>query len=61
MVKLVRTRQADYELGKNVVEWEDLMSDDYTKWEPAVLKALEDSGAAKDPEKELKPEDVEDL
>jgi hypothetical protein len=46
MVKLIRTRQGDYELGKNVIEWENLMSEDATKWEGDVKKTLRDWSAS---------------
>ncbi|KAF8542182.1 pseudouridine synthase [Trichophaea hybrida] len=37
MVKLVRTRQSDYEVGKeNVMEWEDLMEKPEEFWGPKV-------------------------
>jgi tRNA pseudouridine55 synthase len=40
MSSLVRSRQADYALGKNVLESSDL--DDPAKWEPQLQKQLED-------------------
>lgn len=40
MVKLVRTRQADFQLGENVIEWEDLNSPDAAIWEGKVVKTL---------------------
>ena len=49
MVKLVRTQQAQFELGKNVIEWDDMKAEDTARWEAQVQKALgaggeEDSG-----------------
>lgn len=40
MVKLVRTSQGDFELGKNVIEWEDLMNEDISVWEENVVNTL---------------------
>lgn len=41
MSELVRTRQADFELGKNVLEYEDLRKGEDI-WAPKVEKMLED-------------------
>lgn len=40
MVALKRTRQGDYELGKNVIEWSDFV-DGSGAWEEKVQKELE--------------------
>lgn len=40
MVKLVRSQQGQFELGKNVMEWEDLMSQDASVWESKVEDTL---------------------
>lgn len=40
MVKLVRSQQGQFELGKNVMEWEDLMSQDAGIWENRVEDTL---------------------
>lgn len=40
MVKLVRTQQGQFELGKNVIEWEDIMSQDASAWEGKVEDIL---------------------
>lgn len=40
MVELVRTRQAGWELGKNVFEWEELMESDEEVWGPKVEGTL---------------------
>lgn len=40
MVKLVRSQQGQFELGKNVMEWEDLMSQDAGIWENKVEDTL---------------------
>ncbi|KAG0638666.1 pseudouridine synthase [Tuber brumale] len=48
MVQLTRTQQAQFELGKNVIPWEDMMSEDTTKWESqleAALRETSDEGA----------------
>jgi tRNA pseudouridine55 synthase len=41
MSSLVRSRQADYELGKNVLEYSDLEAGP-GNWEPTIRKQLED-------------------
>lgn len=40
MVKLVRTQQGQFELGKNVIEWEDIMGQDGSVWEGRVEDIL---------------------
>ncbi|KAL7270053.1 pseudouridine synthase pus4 [Rhizina undulata] len=40
MVKLVRTRQGQFEIGKNVLEWTDLTSADKAAWEGQVESTL---------------------
>lgn len=40
MVKLVRTQQGQFELGKNVIEWEDIMGQDASVWEGRVEDIL---------------------
>lgn len=40
MVKLVRSQQGQFELGRNVMEWEDLMSQDTSIWENRVEDTL---------------------
>jgi tRNA pseudouridine55 synthase len=52
MVKLVRTRQSDYEVGKeNVLEWEDLMENPEEIWgskvEGLLRKWAEEKSQAK--------------
>jgi tRNA pseudouridine55 synthase len=41
MSSLIRTRQGDYELGKNVLEYSDLEAGAET-WEPKIQKYLEE-------------------
>jgi len=41
MSSLIRSRQGDYELGKNVLEWSDLEAGPET-WEPKIRKELEE-------------------
>lgn len=55
MSSLIRSRQGDYELGKNVLEWSELQ-DGPEVWEPKVRKYLEDYMAKEGWE----PEEVED-
>jgi len=50
MVQLTRTQQGQFELGKNVIPWEDITSEDTTKWESqleAALKETSEEGAFK--------------
>ncbi|KAK6359678.1 hypothetical protein TWF696_000821 [Orbilia brochopaga] len=42
LVALKRSRQGDYRLGENVIEWEKFENDS-TEWEEPVRKALEES------------------
>jgi len=43
MVQLTRTQQGQFELGKNVIPWEDITSEDTTKWEPQLEAALKET------------------
>ncbi|KAF2681440.1 pseudouridine synthase, partial [Lentithecium fluviatile CBS 122367] len=55
MSSLVRSRQGDYELGKNVLEYTDLEAGQET-WEPKLQKLLEDFME----QEGWKPEEVDD-
>jgi len=43
MVQLTRTQQGQFELGKNVIPWEDITSEDTTKWESQLEAALKET------------------
>jgi hypothetical protein len=59
LVKLIRTQQGKFELGKNVVEWDDLNAEDTTRWEAQVLGALgAEIEGGKDSAEEIQPEDL---
>ncbi len=57
MSSLVRTRQGDFELGENVLEYDDLAKDE-DEWAPKVGSMLaewrESEGIESDPDEELK-------